>query len=328
MDVIPVRFKRVAAAFDDEARARLYGGGGESSGTDHSGHQSLTDLSYLVNSFLEDDGHGGLGDDADDGKTESSPENNCSDSEIKDSLKRLFGWDEETGGGGHYEDKVKKKIHGLVVKALRDLNGHDNLSARTDFKRRLMARLRHRGLDAGLCKSKWEKNGHVPAGDYEYIDVYASGSRYFVEVSLAKEFSIARPTDCYLSVLSMFPQIFIGKQEDVKQLTRLMCNSMKKSMKKMDIFIPPWRRLAYMQAKWLSSYKRTTNETSSVAGASIHGDETSEEYEPRRKRSVGFVPNATISFLCREDFATRGGGGGGLRVGNLAAALNDNSILS
>lgn len=142
MAVIPVRFKRVGAAFGEEARARLCG----SSGTEHSG-QSLTDLSDLVNSFFEDeeglggDGRRGVGQGSGAAyKTDESPETNCSDSEIKDALRRLFNWELS-------DDQVKWKIHAAVVKALQEVSDVSTL----DFKRRLdlMARLCHGGLDAG-----------------------------------------------------------------------------------------------------------------------------------------------------------------------------------
>ncbi|KAL3519389.1 hypothetical protein ACH5RR_017538 [Cinchona calisaya] len=321
MAKIPVRFKRVAAVFDEEARARLY----ESSGSEHNSAETLTDLSYLVNSFLENDHHGRVDDQENDhaaDKVESSSERNCSDSEIKDSLKRLFDFQ---------VDEVKRNILVGVENALRELGNNSIVdSSSVDFKRRLMARLRERGFDAGLCKSKWEKVGHCPSGDYEYIDVYASGTRYFIEVSLAKEFTIARPTECYAALLNIFPQIFVGKQDDLKQVNRLMCNAIKKSMKKMDIHVPPWRRSSYMQAKWFSSYKRTFNEASKILQQQQpfdHSDvEEEEKLRMRRKISIGFVPLPPISFPCREDFSTKLVGG--FRVGNLAAALNDNSILS
>lgn len=74
-----------------------------------------------------------------------------------------------------------------------------------------------------------------------------------------------------------------------------------------------------MQAKWFSSYKRTINEVP------VEKEFDSDEDSKRRKRSVGFVAGPPISFHCREDVSTKVGG---KRVGNLAAALNDNSILS
>ncbi|KAK4439410.1 hypothetical protein Salat_0275900 [Sesamum alatum] len=285
---IPVKFKRTAAAFDEAARFRSW----ESSGSEHS-----ADLSHLVNSFLEremmreektsdqevDQDHVYRGSEIDDDQSE----NNSPDFELQDLLKKLF----------HREDDgVKRSIHAEVEKAVGELTSDEKLS--TDFKRRLMARLRSRGFDAGLCKSKWEKNGRNPSGNYEYVDVNADGTRYIIEVSLAGEFTIARPTGCYASLLDVFPPILVGKPEEVKQVVRIMCRAMKKSMKSMELSVPPWRCLAYTQAKWFGSYKRTINEIPSrKALKDLAGD-----------RLVGFVPVRTASSsYCRdsdrEDFA-------------------------
>jgi uncharacterized protein (TIGR01615 family) len=113
---------------------------------------------------------------------------------------------------------------------------------------------------AGLCKSKWEKTGRYPSGNYEYIDVNVSGNRYIIEVLLAREFEIARPSDKYASLLDVLALIFVGKVEDLKQVVRQMCMAMKESMKSMGMHVPPWRRSGYMNSKWFGSYKRTTNE--------------------------------------------------------------------
>ncbi|XP_016554137.2 uncharacterized protein LOC107853679 [Capsicum annuum] len=128
-----------------------------------------------------------------------------------------------------------------------------------DFKRRLMSRLRDRGFDVGICKSKWERNGHVPCGNYEYIDVNMIENRYIIEINLAREFEIAWPTTCYTSLLEIFPSIYAGKVDELKQVLRIMSRAMRKSMKKMDIHVPPWRQIGYMQTKWFDSYKRTIN---------------------------------------------------------------------
>lgn len=116
---------------------------------------------------------------------------------------------------------------------------------------------------AGLCKSKWEKTGRFPGGTYEYMDINLAGNRYIVEVSLAGEFEIARPTSEYSSLIDVFPAIFVGKAEEVKKIVKVMCSAMKASLKCRELHVAPWRRQGYMQAKWLSSYRRTTNEVSS-----------------------------------------------------------------
>lgn len=165
---------------------------------------------------------------------------------------------------------------------------------------------------AGLCKSKWEKTGRFPSGNYEYIDVNVNGNRYIVEVSLDRQFEIARPTDQYASLLNVFPRIFVGKVEELKKIVKLMCSAIKESMKGVDLHVPPWRRKGYMQSKWFGNYKRTTNEVPSKDaqyGEAVAG-----------KRSVGFEAKPSISYNCREDFASKVG----LRVGHLTAVFNGN----
>ncbi|KAI3466522.1 hypothetical protein Pfo_023185 [Paulownia fortunei] len=302
MEKIPVKFNRVAAAFDEFARVRSC----ESSGEEHS-----ADLSDLLNSFFEReireqrkseevDPHkdGNVFDD-------EELESNSPDFESRDFLKNLF--DSE-------HDGVKRSIHAAVEKAYREFGG--GKSSSPDFKRRLMARLRSRGFDAGLCKSKWEKNERCPSGDYEYVDVNAGGTRYIIAVFLAGEFTIARPTGGYASLLEVFPPIFVGKPDELKQVVRLMCGAIRKSMKSVGIHVPPWRRLAYMQSKWFGSYKRTTNETASRKASDVGGDLSGNQ-------RVGFVPVKGISFYCREEFAAEAG----VRIGNLAAALNQKEML-
>lgn len=172
---------------------------------------------------------------------------------------------------------------------------------------------------AGLCKSKWDKTGSSPQGNYEYIDVNVAGTRYIVEVFIASEFEIARPTNLYASLLEILPPIFVGKEEELKQIVRIMCKSIKKSLKSIEMHMPPWRRHGYMQAKWFSSYKRTINEVSIKKGSDFKD-------ELVRKRAVGFVPLKGIcSYYCRENLSY--GSKGSMRVGNLAMELKGSGVL-
>lgn len=141
-----------------------------------------------------------------------------------------------------------------------------------------------------------------------------SGNRYIVEVSIASEFELGRSTKGYASLLEILPPIFVGKVEMLEQIVRLMSRAIKKCMKKHEMHVPPWRRRAYMQAKWFSSsYRRTTGEISEKKGSDC--DEISE-----KKRAVGFVaiPVKNGSYFCREACVSKVG----LRVGNLAMAIN------
>ena len=165
-------------------------------------------------------------------------------------------------------------------------------------------------MQTGLCKSKMEKPRAFPAGDHEYIDVNFGGNRYIVEIFLAREFEIARPTSKYVSLLNTFPEIFVGTLDELKHVVKLMCSAMKESMKKMNMHVPPWRRNGYMQAKWFGSYKRTTNHK--VSGSSEAETSPAEISLPCFK-----------SYHCRGDF----GRNAGIRVGNLTAVFGGNELL-
>ncbi|XP_019171776.1 PREDICTED: uncharacterized protein LOC109167236 [Ipomoea nil] len=309
-NVVPARFKRVADAFDEAAvTLRARPPCGSSSGSEHSAAaaESFTDLSGLVNSFMEKSLWEGIevgagGDDVD--RDEVEPEDDVD--ETKDDLERLLSY-----GGG--DDDTKRNVFEKVEKSIRESGDR----SAPEFKRRLMARLRFNGFDAGVCKTRWEKNGGCPRGDYEYIDVNVNGGRYIVEVFLRGEFEIVRPTASYTCLLESFPAVYVGTEKELKKIARIMSSAMRKSMKKMGIHVPPWRRLAYMQAKWFSSYKRTTNEIASVQAAAVAAPPSSLY---KHRRSVGFGPTPEMSFKCREDFGVKNG----FRIGNLAAALSGN----
>lgn len=165
-----------------------------------------------------------------------------------------------------------------------------------------------------MCKSKWGKTAQLQPGEYEYIDVNVAGNRYIVEVSIASEFKLGRSTNGYASLLEILPPIFVGKVKMLEQIVRLMSRAIKKCMKKHEMHVPPWRRHAYMQAKWFTSnYRRSTSEFPEKKGSD--SDEISE-----KKRAVGFVaiPVKNGSYFCREACVSKGR----LRVGNLAMAMN------
>ncbi|KAI3925750.1 hypothetical protein MKX01_003309 [Papaver californicum] len=315
MEKNPARFKRVAEAFNEGAKARTCA---ESSGSEHSAVEETSpndNLSDLVDSFLEmgyDDDEVGfiehekvvkVKDKKKKGSDDDDLDEFMDDSETKDMLQdMLLGFDED--------DSHRRKIRDETELAFKDIGMS---SSEDGFKRQLMARLRQRGFDAGLCKSRWEKTGRFPAGTFEYVDVIVSGNRYIVEVHLVGEFTIARPTNRYITLLEVFPQIFVGKPNKLKQVVRIMCEASKRSLKKNDMHIPPWRRNGYMQAKWLSVYKRTIN---SAADMVVLGLGTG-------KRSVGFdtIPAPVKVYYCRDELERRRDVGMGIKVGQLGQLL-------
>ncbi|KAF7803817.1 DUF506 family protein [Senna tora] len=308
----PVRFQRVAAAFDADV-ARVTTRLCESSGSEHSPESSL-DLTDLVKSFMErnegeDDeakvirGRGDITGNEED-ELEIDDDQYCKNRQMLQSL--LLG--DLNEGVVDQDERIRnvKKIRGEVEIAYR----LDEDMSSPEFKRRLMTRLRRRGFDAGLCKSKWDKNGRFPGGDYEYMDVNIGGERYIIEVSLSAEFQIARPTDQYLSLLHVLPLIYVGKVEELKKVVRIMCNAIKESMKSTELDVPPWRRNGYMQAKWLSSYRRTTNQVSTRKPSL---DLTSQAFSATR--SFGFVARPVRAY--RDEYVSKIG----FRVGHLTEVL-------
>ncbi|MCL7045871.1 hypothetical protein MKW94_028428 [Papaver nudicaule] len=305
MERNPGRFKRVAEAFNEAARICA-----ESSGSEHSAVEetSPSDLSDLVNSFLEMANDDEVAEEQTyDEKivnvknNKGSSDNGLDDSKTKDMLKSLL-----LGVKDDYE--VKREIHEETELAYKDIG----ISSSEDgFKRLLMTRLRQRGFDAGLCKSRWEKTSRFPAGTYEYVDVIVSANRYIVEVFLSEEFTIARPTNRYTALLGVFPRIYVGKPDQLKHVVRIMCRAGKQSLNKNDMHIPPWRTNGYMQAKWLSLYKRTIN---SIAGMVVSDSDST------GKRSVGFdaVPAPLKFYFRRDELERRRDVGIGKNVGKLA----------
>lgn len=159
------------------------------------------------------------------------------------------------------------------------------------------------------------KNTRFPAGDYEYVDVNFAGNRYIVEISLVSEFEIARATNQYSSLLDVFPRIFVGTLEELMQVVRLMCDAIKGSMKSMDMYIPPWRRVEYMQAKWFSSYKRTTDEVATnkrTSSVFSHG-----AFSTTKNIGIDARPVKSYNLKCRDDYGRKPA----FRVCHLSAAL-------
>ncbi|XLS54100.1 hypothetical protein HN51_003855 [Arachis hypogaea] len=309
---IPVRFHRVAAAFDAEvARVRLC----ESSGSEHSPPETSKDLFDLVNSFMESSDKAReiteeeeQSVNGEEGVVEERTD--CFDSEKREMLQDLFA----CGDGDDIErDLIRREVEAAVA------CGVVSKTNFPEFKRKLMSHLREKGFDAGLCKSRWEKTGRLKSGDYEYIDVNFSGERYIVEVFLASEFEIARPTIQYSSLLQVFPQIFVGTVEELKQVVKLMCSAIKGSMKTRDLHIPPWRRNVYMQAKWFSSYKRTTNVVSTRNASS----NLSSESLVTPLRPIRFEARPVKAQNCKVDYYVNKTG---FRISHLTAALNSDAL--
>ncbi|KAH9288777.1 hypothetical protein KI387_032894, partial [Taxus chinensis] len=150
------------------------------------------------------------------------------------------------------------------------------------LRRAIMNRLRSLGYDAAVCNSTWDHACGYPTGEYEYIDVILEGAglmgkseRLIVDIDFRSQFEIARSTAHYDAVLQMLPVIFVGKADRLQQIICIVCDAAKQSLRKKGLHIPPWRKSEYMRAKWLSPYKRTTNEVAHDSVSDVNREITS-----------------------------------------------------
>ncbi|GAU29885.1 hypothetical protein TSUD_379750 [Trifolium subterraneum] len=146
-----MRFHRVMEAFDADVALARGKRCSESSGSEHS-HESSTDLSELVLSFMEDNERSGdkedvvrCGD-----RDEKGDENEVEkigewcDNEKSEMLNELFGGNE---GVNEDERDAKEIIRKEVEVAIGDIVKSDSID--DGFKRKLMSHLREKCFDAG-----------------------------------------------------------------------------------------------------------------------------------------------------------------------------------
>ncbi|CAN1357527.1 hypothetical protein LINPERPRIM_LOCUS44219 [Linum perenne] len=297
------KLNMLAIAFDEAAMAISLQRPCESSGSEHFTVDSSADLSDLVNSFLEQDFKFDQqkGDDDGDGDDSFDAVGIYRDGESVSALAELINYDED-----------REMIRAEVERALAVIGIDEGFN----FKRRLMSHLRGAGFDAGFCKSRWEKNGRRLGGRYEYIDVKVKGDvvsrRYIVEVNLAAEFEVARPTADHAAMLRWIPEVYVGKAEEMRKIVKLMCGAVRQSMKAAEMQVPPWRRSSFMEAKWLGPYRRTVNSVAS---------NVEPEHLPG-KREVGFGSGISVIGRAASVVKIRGNGGGlGSKVSSLTTML-------
>ena len=83
-----------------------------------------------------------------------------------------------------------------------------------------------------------------------------ASSRYIVEVNVAAEFEIARPSAEYQDLLSSLPPVLVARPEALKELAAAMCGAAAESIRGAGMHVPPWRRAVYVQAKWCGQFER------------------------------------------------------------------------
>ncbi|GAB2299856.1 hypothetical protein Dimus_033908 [Dionaea muscipula] len=239
--------RAAAAVADGDLWMRVAGGGGKFS------HESDHDLAVLVRDFLESGSSGA------DSWCSSDSDSGFSDlHHLADKISFLR----------HSADQYERDLLSVVQSLLlcigdSDLHlvknmGQCNASC---IRFSLVKLLRSSGYDAAVCTSRWQGCGKVPGGDHEYIDVVkyndnGSSERMVIDVDFRSHFEIARAVQSYEKILKSLPVVYAGSLQKLKQLLQVMAEAARSSLKQNLMPFPPWRSLAYLQAKWHSSYQR------------------------------------------------------------------------
>ncbi|XP_073271436.1 uncharacterized protein [Primulina huaijiensis] len=139
----------------------------------------------------------------------------------------------------------------------------------------LVKLLQSSGYDAALCASRWQGFGKVPGGEHEFIDVITHENnedpqRYIIDIDFRSHFQIARAVKPYNVVLSSLPPIYVGTLTKLKQYLEIMVEATRFSLEQNSMPLPPWRSLAYLEAKWESPSQRIV---------SLHPDATSSSHQ-------------------------------------------------
>ncbi|XWS15233.1 hypothetical protein CRYUN_Cryun35bG0077000 [Craigia yunnanensis] len=152
----------------------------------------------------------------------------------------------------HTDEEVE--IHEKILMYLKDKGtaGHHT----NNLTKLVVMKLRNDGYEASLCKTSWDCTSSNHKGGYEYIDVMVVESgrpkRVIVDMEFRSQFELARPTVTYKEMINNLPSIFVGTEEKLNRIIPLLCSAAKTSLKENGLHVPPWRKPAYMQSKWLS----------------------------------------------------------------------------
>ncbi|PIA60271.1 hypothetical protein AQUCO_00300049v1 [Aquilegia coerulea] len=215
-------------------------------------HESEHDLALMVSDFLEN-GSGGT-----DSRYSSDSESGLSDlAYLGDKIAHYKRTVDE------YESDLLAAVHALLRSISEtDLHFvHSGTCNASCIRFCLVKLLQNSGYDAAVCVSKWQNCGKVPGGDHEYVDVITHcdggvSERFIIDIDFRSHFEIARAVASYDTVLGSLPVVFVGYLSKLKQFLQVMAEAARSSLKQNSMPLPPWRSLAYLQAKWHSTYQR------------------------------------------------------------------------
>ncbi|KAK2447273.1 hypothetical protein QL285_006648 [Trifolium repens] len=158
---------------------------------------------------------------------------------------------------------------GTVCVCSREMSG---TSCRICLLREVSKRLQKAGFNSAICKTKWRSSSDIPSGEHTFLDVRDNTNqkkgevRVMIELNFKAEFEMAKGSDEYNKLIKKLPEIFVGKEERLSNLIKILCMAAKKCMKDKKMHMGPWRKHKYMEAKWLGPCERNTSTTSLPIG--------------------------------------------------------------
>ncbi|KAL9145236.1 hypothetical protein ABFS82_13G028100 [Erythranthe guttata] len=165
-----------------------------------------------------------------------------------------------------FESKIRRATKDVVRKLNSDGGGvrcscrrrMAAVGCRSCIMKEVSVQLRVSGFDCVVCHSNWKSSKKIPAGQHTYLEVTERkpGSsqkrekKVIIELNFRDEFEMARASDEYKKLVAKLPEVFVAKSERLTDLVNILCTCSKKCMKEKKMYLAPWRKHEYMQAKW------------------------------------------------------------------------------
>ena len=115
----------------------------------------------------------------------------------------------------------------------------------------------------------------IISGQHTYLEVMDKSNskrgeiKVVIELNFRAEFEMARASEEYNRLISILPEVFVGKSERLRPLVKILCSAAKKCMKEKKMHLGPWRKQKYMQAKWLGTCDKSASAPLPTGGCSV-----------------------------------------------------------
>ncbi|KAK3012776.1 hypothetical protein RJ639_010212 [Escallonia herrerae] len=257
---------------------RLGGAGGAGAGFSH---ESEHDLAAMVSDFLESGG----------GAAETWYSSDGYDSGFSDLADDILVYKCSVD---QYESDLLSVVHSLIL-SMSETNcqlGNLEICNTSCVRFSLVKLLQSSGYNAAVCSAKWQSFGKLPGGEHEFIDVInhrgkGCPERYIIDIDFRSHFEIARAVKPYNLLLNSLPAIYVGSDIKLKQILRTMVEAAKFSLKQNSMPLPPWRSVAYLEAKW---------DCTSQRGSGLYEKSSDQTWSPSHQHCIGLLKRLKFSI--------------------------------